>query len=499
MIARMALIAFVGGAALLAGCTGGGKTPVDTLVVALGAAPATLDPRFATDATGMRIGDLIFQSLVHVGSDFKPAGDAAESWSVKGHTYTFRLQPDLTFHNGRPATPEDILFSFTVYQSEKSPFAASLGLIKNVQAHFEGARLIVELELKHLSDKFLINDLPIVKILPKAEVLALGSDFSRRLIGTGAFRFSKIDLNEIRLEGVRAGVKYLKFKVIRDDFTRAQKLLKGEVDLAQAEIPSERVKDFEAQPKRFQVWHYPGLTMTYVLLNFRDPLLRQKAVREALARSLQRDEIIRFKLNGLGQEATSLLTPNNPYYNASLKNPVFALAAAQKVIAELKLKGQRLTLKTSNQPAAIDNGKVLVNQLSRSGLAVELESYEWATFYADVKKGAFQLATMKWVGTVDPEIYHLAFHSSELPPGRNRGAYNNPQVDQLLEEADRQENPVRRREIFLKVQQIVQEDIAILPLWYDEQVAIAGKNVLNFKPSLASDYLPLIKARKQEW
>ncbi|NJL24203.1 MAG: hypothetical protein HC902_02810 [Calothrix sp. SM1_5_4] len=180
---------------------------------------------------------------------------------------------------------------------------------------------MVQLKLKYRSEKFLLNDLPAVKILPKAEVLALGNVFGKRLIGTGPYRFIKEDLNEIRLESVRGRTRFIKFKIVRDDFTRYQKLMKGELDLAHAELPPGRIKEFEARPEEFQVLRYHGLTTAYILINLKDPLLQDRRVREALARAVNREEIIRYKLAGLARPATTILTPENPYFNPALRNP----------------------------------------------------------------------------------------------------------------------------------------------------------------------------------
>lgn len=479
-----------------AACTkGGSKTPDDTVVVALGAGPATLDPRFATDANGNRIGGLIFNSLVRVGANFEPLPDAAERWEQKDKKYTFYLRKDLKFHNGRPVTPVDLEFSVAQFAAQGSPFASTLESIQKYSAHKEGDQIILQIELKAPSEKFLTADLPILRILPKAETTAAGPDFSKQLIGTGGFKFVKQDLNEIHLASVSAKVKNLVFKVIRDDLTRYQKLQKGELDIAQAELPADKISEFEKRTNEFQVFRYPGLTMTYILVNFKDQTLRRKEVREALALSLDRKEIIEHKLLGLADEATSILTPQNPYFNDELSNRKTAVDAAAKLIEDLGLKGASLTLKTSNSPQAMDNAKVIANQLNRSGLNVQLQSFEWATFYDDVRKGNFQLATMKWVGTVDPDIYRMAFHSKELPPGRNRGSYQNARLDKLLNEGVTA-NREKRKKIYDEVQKIVLEDEAIIPLWYDRQVAVINKSVIGYEPNTASDFQPLLNVSK---
>lgn len=480
-------------------CTGGHKTPPDTLVVGLGSAPSTLDPRFATDANGMRIGGLIFNSLVRAGSDFKPVAEAAEKWTFKDRAFIFDLRKDLKFHNGRAVMPDDVLFSFEQFRTQSSPFASVLGLIQDVKAEQAAdGHIVVTLKVKNYSDKFLLSDLPAVRILPKEETLKAGPDFAKVLIGTGGYKFVGADMTTITLEGVTAKTKNLIFKVIRDDFTRFQKMLRGEVDIVQADMPTDKVEEFEKRKDEFQVLRYPGLTMTYILLNFKDPLLKSKEIRQALAQTLQRQDIITHKLRGLGVEATSLLTPNNPYFNSELSNPAYDISAAKKAVDKLGLTGKKITLKTSNQPQAVDNGKVLAHQMSASGLNIELQSYEWATFYDDVKKGNFQMATMKWVGTIDPDLYRIAFHTKETPPGRNRGSYSNAQLDVLLEKSASTDSPEQRKKIIHEVQKIVQDDLVMIPLWYDQQVAVARKNIQDYHPVQSGEFHPFLDVRKTE-
>ena len=92
------------------------------LRVALSSAPATLDPRKATDATGMRLSNLIFQSLVRVNKNLEVEGDAASTWSFKDKTYFFQVPKGILFHNGRALTKEDLAFSFDEFRSKNSPF-----------------------------------------------------------------------------------------------------------------------------------------------------------------------------------------------------------------------------------------------------------------------------------------------------------------------------------------------------------------------------------------
>ena len=72
--------------------------------------------------------------------------------------------------------------------------------------------------------------------------------------------------------------------------------------------------------------------------------------------------------------------------------------------------------------------------MSRVGIELEIRTYEWGTFYEDIKQGNFHLYSLAWVGVTDPDIYYNLFHSVSVPPnGDNRGRYNNPAIDALLE------------------------------------------------------------------
>ena len=475
-------------------CTRSGSIPQDTLVVAMGAEPVTLDPRFATDAYGMRTAGLIYSSITRLGPRLNAEPDAAESWTQNKRNFKFILRKDLFFHNGRKVTIDDIDFSFAEFMKPGRPFASILEVIRQVTAIESNGQIQINVELKHHSSSFLTAILPIVKILPKIELQS--APFTP--LGSGPYKFITQTPSEISMEAVRAKTKYLKLKIIRDDYTRYQKTLNGEIDINPGEIAVDKVAEFERRPQDFTVHRGLGLSMAYLVINFKDPLLKQKAVRLALAQSLDRQELIRYKLQGFATEATSILTPDNPYFNSTLTNPPLNLDAATATIERLGLKGTEVSLKTSNAASAVDNGKVLAHQLARSGLKFKLQSFEWATYYDDIKKGRFQLATMRWVGIIDPDFYRQIFHSSELPPGRNRGAYANPDLDALLLRGFQEENELNRRKIYAQVQKIVQDDLAMIPLWYDQQISVVKKSVMNYRPQQTGDYWPLIDVTKNK-
>ncbi|MEK7355907.1 MAG: ABC transporter substrate-binding protein, partial [Bdellovibrionota bacterium] len=286
-------------------------------------------------------------------------------------------------------------------------------------------------------------------------------------------------------------------KVVRDDNTRALKMMRGEIDLAQAEFPPLKVRALEKHEK-LKVHIYPGLAMTYMLVNHRDPLLSTLPLRRALAAAVDRDAITKYKLEGLATPASSLLTPSNPFFNSSLKPPAFAPEEAKKIVRDLGFSGKAFELKTSNSPTAVDNGRIVARQLSDAGLKIATRSFEWATFYSDVQNGRFQLAILRWTGTIDPDLYRKALSTKEVPPaGRNRGGFSNAKLDALVDAGIATENFATRKKIYDEVQDIAFKELAIIPLWYDTEVAVASKRLKDYVPPLDGSYWPLTQVSKE--
>ena len=481
------------------------KDSTQKVTVALGSAPRTLDPRKATDANGMRITDLLFQSLVRVGSKGEVLPSVAQSWSYQNKVYTFYLHPHITFSNGRKLAKEDILFSFSEY-SKNSPFSSAFQIIESVKVT-KNKKFVLTLKLKQASAKFLKSDLPVLKILPKKEVLSNEANFQKNPIGSGPFKLKSQSPSEIILSArlpspslngdpwVQPKIDEVVFKIIRDEFTRTQKIWKGEVDIAQSELSFEKVEPFLKETDRFQVFRKPGLSTTYLLLNLKDECFKQKKARKAMMFSIDRSQIIQFKLKGFAHSAVTLLNPNNFFFNSQIKNLPYDLQNSQNLFKSLlPVCKKTFSFKTSNARSAIQHAKVLALQLKKAGWKIRMESFEWGTFYGDLNAGGFEIALLKWVGVVDPDIYRVAFHSEEQAPvGRNRGFYANKSLDSLLEKGITEMNPQKRRKIYFSAQEILQKDLPFIPLWHEEQISVVKKGILNYDLSSKGDFYYLTR------
>ncbi len=133
---------------------------------------------------------------------------------------------------------------------------------------------------------------------------------------------------------------------------------------------------------------------------------------------------------------------------------------------------------------------VLQQQLHDVGIQLDIRSFESATFFSDVTHGEFQFYSLRWVGgNEDPDMFELVFHSARIPPnGANRGAYANPRVDALIDQARRESKPNTRKQLYAEIQGILADELPYINLWYQDNVVVATKRVTNLTLNSSGSY-----------
>lgn len=479
---------------VLGACHSSRPTAHDSIIVGLSDPPTTLDPRRAADANSMRICDLIFQGLVKVGEDLQLEPDAALKWSIESSKIVFTLKPHLVFQNGDDVTVEDVVDSFHEYMKKGSSYTENLANVAQVRSE-KPDKIIFDLKRK---DAALLSTLVALKILPHRELSK--NQFDRNPVGSGPFAFKSWTTNELTLQRTvpTSGVKNIVFKFVRDENTRYLKIIKGELDVLINELQEEKIAEAR-KSKTVNVLVTPGLNFNYVLLNLRDPVFKSEKVRRALLSALDRESIVKYKLEGLAEVATSLLAPVNPFSAFHLQDDLklFTLDAAKKIVMEAGLAQKDIVLKTSEQ--ALDNGRILTEQWNSTlGLRIRHQSYEWATFFGDIKASRFQMALMRWVGLYDPDIYRDTLSTTQFAPlGHNRGFYSDAHFDSLVEAGREEMDFNKRKTLYTKAQQMIVNDLPVLPLWYNSNISVLSSRLKNFKPIVTGSFLPLVTTEKE--
>jgi len=493
-VAALLIAALIGSAA---GCQRA-RDP-NTVVMLIESHPTSLDPRVGTDAQSERIGHLLFDSLLERDDNFQLRPALAETWdSPDPLTYRFTLRRDARFHDGRPLTARDVKWTLDSVRdgTVTTVKAAAFRLVKQVETP-DDHTVVVRLSEPYAS--FLWNlTQGAIGIVPQ------GADktFGAQPVGSGPFRFVRqshdeevlLERNPDYWRGAPP-VARVQFKIVPDATVRALELRKGAADIAVNALTADMVRALRRE-ENIDVLSQPGSNYQYLAFNLDDPILKHQQVRQALSLAVNREPLIRHLWRGLARPAASLLPPSHWAYDPSLQPVPYDPARARQLLDEAGFPagagGVRfhLTIKTSTDETSRQLAAVVQQQWREVGVALEIRSYEFATYYADIVKGAFQVYTLRWIGAnTDPDIFEYCFHSRKFPPaGANRGHYNNPEADRLIDLARAETAIEKRKEYYWRLQRLLNEDAPYVHLWYFDNVAVYQRRLANLSLTPTGDY-----------
>jgi peptide/nickel transport system substrate-binding protein len=457
----------------------------NTLRFGLASAPANLDPRYATDATSTRINRLLYAQLVDFDEQARPVASLAHWERLDPRHYRFHLGTHgRRFHDGSRLTAHDVA---ATYRSILDPATASphRGVLKLIERIAVLDDDTLDFHLAHADPVF--PGYLAIGILPAARIAA-GHPFQDAPLGSGPFRFeSWPEPWRLRLVRVRDGQR-VEFLRIGDPTVRVLKLMRGEIDLLQNDLPAELVAYLEHQ-KAVIVTRRAGSNFSYLGFNLEDPLTGEPDIRRAIAFAIDRDAIIRYILGGAARRAGALLPPEHWAGSSDLDGYPYDPERARELLRRAGYVRERplhLVYKTSSDPVRVRLATALQHQLARVGVEVRLQSYDWGTFYGDIKAGRFQMYSLAWVGIKTPDIFRYAFHSASLPPsGANRGRFRDPVTDRLIEQAGAGEGIEEQAPLYRQLQRRLLDRLPVIPLWYEDHVLVTRRDIDGY--ALAGD------------
>jgi peptide/nickel transport system substrate-binding protein len=355
----------------------------------------------------------------------------------------------------------------------------------------------------------LLSNLVPVAIIPKDSY----ESEKEHPLGTGPFKFVRYD-NVQQVCDVEAFPEYwegapklqaVRVRVISDMNALQSELQAGRVDMAPlpTSLSPDAVRRLERDPN-LQVKIFSGSNVNLLTLNTSSPPLDNVKVRQAIAYAIDRESLIKNLLLGLGKLAHSIIPEESWAYSPG-QTYFYDPARAKRLLDEAgfpdpdgdgpKLRfNQPIVYKLSGSSlAGRQYAGVIQNSLKEVGIPVDIQTSEQNTLLVELRRGNFQIAYTQWVGgNQDPIFYKDLFATSEIPTetrlSRNRSRYSNKELDALVEEAVNTNDRQRARELYTKIQDIVSRDVPILPLWYQANVVIAKKNVLNIHVGASGDW-----------
>ncbi len=474
----------------------------NSIVMGVTSRVTMLDPRKATDALSSRINRLLYRQLIDFNEAFEPVADLARWQQLSPTHYRFFLQQQPMFHHGKKLVAEDVAATYqsVLDKNTASPHRGSLKHIESVEAVDQRT---VDFKLSK-ADALFVGRL-VIGILP-ADLIAKNQPFQSQPIGCGPCQF--VSMSEQRLVLTRADQVELHFVPVKDSTTRVLKLQKGELDLIQNDLPPELLNYCQQQPG-LEVSAHKGTNFSYIGFNFEDPLLARPEMREAIAYGLDRQQIIQYLFSGKARLAGGLLTPEHwcgvPEIDGFAYDPQLAkqkLAEIKKipglVDSYLNQQGEiELSYKTSSDPTRIRLATIYQHQLKKIGIRLKIQSYDWGTFYNDIKQGRFQLYSLTWVGIKSPDIFQYVFDSNAIPPkGANRGRYRDQTADELIRKAGQSQSLIEQAQLYKQLQIHLQNTLAALPLWYEDHYLVRHQSISHYALYADGRFDGLLKATK---
>jgi peptide/nickel transport system substrate-binding protein len=476
--------------AMLAGCD---NRQIDrspgTIQVDIETSPTSTDPRFGTDATSSRINELIFDSLMkpdHSGNFVGQLADRVERPSPT--EIVFHLKHGVHFSDGHELTARDVLFTYNsiLAPESMSPKRAGLEKLRTIDAPDDYT--IVMTTAEPYAPAFELATEGIVEAgtpLPAKE-RAAGP------IGSGPFRMvDYVRDGSIQLERnpydphSPDAVQSILLKIVPDPTVDALELAEGVCDFSGNNIETDVLPWIAAHPS-LRVSKTPGTTYKYLSFNFRDTRLRDVRVRRAIAYSIDRDTIVNTMLRGTGRVATGMLSPESWAYEGNVTSYSYDPEKARRSLDQAGypagrdgMRGLRFEYKTTPEGARL--GEVFQAMLHQVGIELTIRSLDFATYYAEIQTGSFDLTSLQWVGINDPNSYYMIFDSKKTPPhGENRGYYSNPAMDSLVETGMTTVDLNARKQIYAQVQQLAAEELPYVSLWWVDNVAVMNRRLVGF-------------------
>jgi peptide/nickel transport system substrate-binding protein len=435
-----------------------------TLTVATGGSITSLDPHFFNASPNNAIAQHIFGRLVDRDALSRIQPDLAESWRLVSETeWEFRLRRGVTWHDGRPFTAEDVLFTLTrapAVPNSPGGFGAVLRSVKSASAPDPHTVRIVT----HEPNPVLLPELGSVFVVSRhAGEGASTEDYNagRAAIGTGPYRVVSHrpgDRTELaRHDGYWAGREHwsrVSYRFVAADPARSAALLAGDVDMIDQVAPNDlprlrrdaRVTVSEIQSLRLvhvgPDFSRPG-PLPFVTDNEGRPLPRNPfldvRVRRALTVAINRDLLAERAMDGLAGPTGQWLPRGTYSHDPATPPPAFDPDAARRLLAEAGFpQGFRMTLHTMNDrfPNDARLAQAVAQMWSRVGIQTAVEALPWTTYSARAARQEFSMSMGSWGSTTGEGLSFPKNVLSSFDRERRTGSANSRRHSALELDAD---------------------------------------------------------------
>lgn len=455
--------------------------------------PTTLDPAYVQDRYGMAVIQQLFDGLVRFDPYLMVLPALAETWQVEdqGKVYRFVLRENARFHNGRPVTVEDVIFSISrLLRVDPSPaILPHLLKIRGAQEYRNHKSDRIE-GLEPINDRvFLVRliephvpfltalGMSYAKIVPGKEVTRQKGQFFQNPVGSGPFRFVSWEANKLirlkRFSEYYAGNAFLDEIVYRiypgvgyeqvvADFRKG--------DLEEMPVYGNIRQEISTE-KKIQWFHRPSLSLLFYGMNCNHPFLKNPELRKALSMAIDRQKLVTRVYKGQFEPAKTILPPGMPGYYPQkqmvLNDVSLARDHLRQALGEKADSMPALEIVSGSQsPFAKAELNSVRDWCDQLGIPVKIKFItDWTKFKAYLRSESVQIYRYAWFADMpDPDSFLYPLFASDSPVNFMR--YQNKEVDQMLLTARGIVDPVERSKMYQRIEEIVLKSSPLIPLFY---------------------------------
>lgn len=435
------------------------------------------------------VGSKIYEGLITLAPDMTPQPSLAKSWEISkdGLTYTFHLQEGVKWHDGKPLTSADVVYSFSEFLPKA--FARTRSVMARTESITAPDDKTVVFKLKEPYAAFmLIFEVSGGTIVPKH--LYEGTDIFKNPanetpVGTGPFKFDKWEKgsyihlvrNDDYWRDDRPYLDDIYFHIIPDANSRAIAFEQGQVDVLRGgdveNFEVRRLADLPEVEVSEDGWEFYD-PLAIININLRHKPLDNVKVRQAISYALDRKFIIDAIFGGFGKPAYGPMTERTPFYDQSaLTDYSYDLEKAKALMAESGIEPDANGVYAKLDLVPLPYGETwqrqaeyIRQQLTQIGIETNVVSVDVPGWVERATTGKFDITTNFIYLLGDPAMGVCQTYRSDNQLNRGTAAnidgYENPAVDELCAKGARSTDPAERRKIYSELQKIISNDVPVV-------------------------------------
>ena len=474
-----------------------------------------LIPNITSDSASHDVGNFMYNGLVSQGRNLEIIPELAKSWEFSKDCLTldFTLHEGVRWHDGKPFTADDVVFTWLTTMDPKtpSPYKSDFQDVERVEARDPShVRVVYKRAYAKAMLSWAVPMLPrhLLESWVQQGKLREAPQNWTAPVGTGPYRFKEMKsgekivvvANPDYFQG-RPHISRIVYRIIPSQATIFLELKAQGVDVAGlTALQYKRQTEYPAFEKAYNKYRYPGSGYTYFGLNLKDPRFADRRVRRAFAHAINKQELLDGVVLGLGREATGPFRPGTWADNPDVKSIPYDPKRAVALLAEAGWKernadgllvkdGVPFTFELLTNQGNDERKKVaeiIQASLREIGVGVEIRILEWAALLKEhIKKRQFQAIILGWGTGADPDQY-VVWHSSQMGPDQlNHISYSNPEVDALLEAGRSSCHQAERVRYYHRLHQVLADDQPLIFLYWRDALPVVSARIYGIQPGPA--------------